>query len=693
MKKYNVISLRIWIPVWVSLIFVMLIAVTIVNQQVIFNSEVVKLSKQFITHDTSSLIQEMEKELKLHNFVSAAQALTIRGIHREYKVLAILDSQGLVKYSIKKIWDGKFANNIFEEFDDNLFQTTYETLTSKTVVISDKQLIIGYFPVTFERQAREIRPSQSGILYLVYDLSLAQGSLWNKVWQSSQWPLFMSILSVLLIIGLLNVYISIPLKHLMSVTKQIAKGDLKVESKLHGSGELIRLGSSINEMSRNIEEHQQLLQYMANYDSLTGLANRYEFKRQVELRLTSDKNTQLPAAVCYMDLDQFKVINDNCGHAAGDQLLKQLSTLLLSEISSGDSLARMGGDEFGVLMIDVSIDDAHQRASHLLNVIQNFVFLWEGELYKIGVSIGLAPISVPYTFEALLKDVEAACYLAKETGRNQIHLYDKGDTDVKQRHTVMLWVAKINQAIERDSFCLYGQTIESLSDSSDIHYEILLRMIGEDGEVIAPGLFLPIAEQYDLIKKIDHWVISKAFKLLSSNETFLKKVTFCSINLSGQSMTDKSILNLIIEKFNETELSPSKICFEITETAAISNLNMARKFMGELKELGCKFALDDFGSGLSSFAYLKSLPVDYLKIDGMFVKDMAEDEVDHAMVKSINEIGQTLGMKTIAEFVENNLIKGMLKSLNVDYVQGYGIGKPQPFLEIIDAITMTEEKG
>jgi EAL domain-containing protein (putative c-di-GMP-specific phosphodiesterase class I) len=242
----------------------------------------------------------------------------------------------------------------------------------------------------------------------------------------------------------------------------------------------------------------------------------------------------------------------------------------------------------------------------------------------------------------------------------------------------MQWVARINQAIEEDRFCLYAQSIVPLDGSTDKHYELLIRMEDEKGGIIPPGAFLPAAERYDLISKLDRWVIEKTFSLLTVNPTFLEQINFCSINLSGQSLTDPEILEYIITQLDESGVQGEKICFEITETAAIYNLNIAMKFISTLKGLRCRFALDDFGSGLSSFAYLKNLPVDYLKIDGMFVKNIVDDPIDHAMVKSINEIGQVMGMKTIAEFVENNKIKDKLREIGVNYVQGFGIDKPQP---------------
>ncbi len=431
-------------------------------------------------------------------------------------------------------------------------------------------------------------------------------------------------------------------------------------------------------------ELSEQLSYQASHDALTGLINRFEFERRTERLLSTVRHDKGEHALCFMDLDQFKVVNDTCGHIAGDEMLRQLSSLLNETVRHRDSLGRLGGDEFGVLMEHCSLDDAHRVATSILKAIQDYQFSWEGHIFKVGVSMGLVPITetTPNLTE-LLKNADAACYMAKDQGRNRIHTYHPEDSELAQRHGEMQWVTRLNQALEDDRFCLYAQLILPLNESTDKHYELLIRMIDEKGKIILPGMFLPAAERYNLISKIDRWVVENAFGLLADNPVFRKQIKFCSINLSGQSITENEFLEFIINQLDESGIGGEKICFEITETSAISNLSKAIKFISTLKGLECRFALDDFGRGLSSFAYLRNLPVDYLKIDGMFVKDIVDDPIDRAMVKSINEIGQVMGMQTIAEFVENDNIKGILNEIGVNYVQGYGIGKPLPFDELL----------
>jgi diguanylate cyclase (GGDEF)-like protein/PAS domain S-box-containing protein len=430
---------------------------------------------------------------------------------------------------------------------------------------------------------------------------------------------------------------------------------------------------------------EEKLIYQSSHDELTGLVNRREFERRAEELLASMVDGRSAHAACYIDLDQFKVVNDTCGHAAGDELLRQLGALLKKSIRKGDTLSRLGGDEFGVLIKNCSIEDSFKVASYIKSIIENYRYIYEGQSFRVSASMGLVPIfDAKTTLSLLLKNADAACYLAKDYGRNRIHIYNDSDEDSTQRHGEMHWVNRIQKALAENQFCLYAQRIESLKDCNKLHYELLIRMQDVNGIIIPPGAFLAATERYNLIVQLDLWVIDKTFCLLHLNPSFLDKVDFISVNLSGQSLTDENVLAFIISKFRQYKIDGKKFCFEITETAAISHIMMAKQFILELKQFGCKFALDDFGSGLSSFGYLKTLPIDYLKIDGIFVKDIVDDKIDYAMVKAINEIGHTMGMQTIAEFVENKGIKEMLIELGVDYAQGFGVHKPQPFEEILD---------
>jgi len=526
--------------------------------------------------------------------------------------------------------------------------------------------------------------------------------VYQRLWDKAVIILFSNLVKTFLVsIAIFFVFQRMITRHLVTMANFTRRLDLnnldkplilnRKQTPKSNNDELGLLVNSLNSMQKRLnseittnKEAQTLLTYQATHDSLTGLINRYEFERRVENLISPDVKITNEHAICYIDLDQFKVINDSCGHTAGDELLRQLSLKLKSILRQRDTLARLGGDEFGVLVENCSLVNARRVAQSILNVVQAFRFSWEGHNFKVGASIGLVHIDQnTLNLSQLMRDADAACYLAKEKGRNRIHLFHYEDSEIAQRHDEIQWVERLEHALENERFRLYSQVIEPLKNNSDKHFEILIRMLDESGRVITPNHFLPAAERYNLITNIDQWVITQVFKLLSNNPTFLNSLSSCSINLSGPSVSNPEFRNFVISQFNKFGISGSKICFEITETAAISNFDSAMKFVTALKSIGCKFSLDDFGSGLSSFAYLKNIPVDYLKIDGMFVKDMLVEPINRAMVKSINDIGHTMGIKTVVEFVENDDIKSAAKEMGVDYAQGYGIGKPLDFKQLV----------
>ncbi|MDE1164256.1 MAG: EAL domain-containing protein [Pseudomonas sp.] len=426
------------------------------------------------------------------------------------------------------------------------------------------------------------------------------------------------------------------------------------------------------------------LSWQATHDALTGLANRREFEYRLELTLASLARQQGRHSLMFLDLDQFKLVNDTCGHAAGDELLRHICTLLQSGLREGDTLARLGGDEFGILLENCPPEVAEKIAETLRQTVQNLHFVWKGRPFVTTISIGLVHITqAPTTLESSLRAADMACYMAKEKGRNRVQVYHADDTELSMRFGEMAWVQRLHMALEENRFCLYAQEIAALgrSDNQGGHIEILLRLHDESGRVILPESFIPAAERYGLMTALDRWVVHNVFKVIQQcmNEAPKGPLAMCAINLSGISIGDDEFLGYLREQFQRFAIAPQLICFEITETAAISNLGSAIRFINELKSLGCKFSLDDFCAGMSSFAYLKHLPVDYLKIDGSFVKDMLDDPVNRAMVEVINHIGHVMGKQTIAEFVETPLIEQALLEIGVDYAQGYLIERPQVF--------------
>lgn len=434
------------------------------------------------------------------------------------------------------------------------------------------------------------------------------------------------------------------------------------------------------------------LSYQESHDSLTGLFNRRAFEQRLDELLKQNSTQPLEHAVCHINIDRFKVINETCGPAAGDELLVELAELLKKRVRHRDTLARIGGDEFGIIMRDCSLEHAEHVANNLLELLGELRFNWHGKRYAVGASIGLVPLTDRgNSISNVLGSADAACHAAKDKGGHRVFMFKNDDTELAKRHGHMRWVSRINRALDEDRFRLSFQPIAPVepADTPPVHYELLIRMQDEFGNMVAPGAFLPAAELYSLSTKLDRWVLSSAFEWLDNHPRHVDELSLCAINLSGHSLGDDQFLDFVVDLFVSSRVPASKICFEITETAAIANVEHASRFIGTLKALGSRFALDDFGSGLSSFAYLKTLPVDYLKIDGMFIRDINEDPIHLAMVQSINEVGHLMGMETVAEFVENDEIVKVLREVGVDYAQGYGICPPRP-LEIFERAEQQE---
>jgi diguanylate cyclase (GGDEF)-like protein len=492
--------------------------------------------------------------------------------------------------------------------------------------------------------------------------------------------------------------ISQPIRDMTAALKRFMIGSQQVSHGKNTLPEIKSLQSTINQISREmqhveadmrhrIQDAQAQLRYQARHDALTGLVNRQELERRLQQALQDVKLHRANHVFCYMDLDQFRVINDTCGHLAGDEMLRQISMILSQRIRAEDTFARLGGDEFGLLLSYCQVEKAIEIAAQLRQMVETFRFMHEGRLFQTGISIGIVEITSD------LKDVgqitrhaDAACYVAKDNGRNQIHLFHPEDDVLLKRHVEMEWVIRINEAIEHNEFVLYCQGIFPLQNKElPPFYEILIRKRDEHGGIIPPAEFLPSAERYHLMTKIDRWVIQHAFMALqplfrmqSSIKPFI-----VSINLSGMSLGDAQLLPYIQNCFETYEIPPTHVCFEVTETSAIINIDNTIKLILELQKLGTRFMLDDFGSGMSSFSYLKHLPVNFLKMDGAYVKDITSSKVDLAMAKAIQSVAQSMEIQTIAEYVEDEATLDCLKEMGVAYAQGFYLNRPLPLSEAL----------
>jgi diguanylate cyclase (GGDEF)-like protein/PAS domain S-box-containing protein len=477
---------------------------------------------------------------------------------------------------------------------------------------------------------------------------------------------------------------------LRSVVRDVNVGGAIYEQQLSYIGETNQLRIYSWDVT-NLHEMTKQMAYQASHDALTGLLNRREFEQHLERAIQSAVFEDKLHALCYIDLDQFKIVNDTCGHIAGDELLRQLTSLLRKHVRDSDSLARLGGDEFGLLFIGCPMERAAELADNLRQVISEFVFMWESQSFKVGASIGLVEINRSSgSLAEVLSAADSACYAAKEMGRNRLYMYHPNDAVVSRNVSEMNWTHRIRHALDRNDFILYYQTIESLVDADEQHCEILLRMIDVDGSTVLPGAFIPAAERFGLMGEIDKWVVDHSLDIIRDGGYNFKSY---SINLSGQTLGNPSVMNTIIDEISKSDVNPELICFEITETAMITNFTSADKYIKTIRGMGCKFALDDFGTGLSSFSYLKSLPVDRLKIDSHFIRDIVEDEINSTMVMSINVVGHSMSLLTVAEGVEDKQILESLRKIGIDYAQGYALSRPQPFAGQHRPLSKSAEAG
>jgi diguanylate cyclase (GGDEF)-like protein len=484
-----------------------------------------------------------------------------------------------------------------------------------------------------------------------------------------------------------------PILSLTHTVSRIGEGHLDERVELCGQAELGMLQRGVNHMAAHLQTMQDQMQekidratarliYQASHDALTGLINRREFEQRLERTLQSALQQGREHALCYMDLDQFKVINDSCGHAAGDELLRQLALLLKGNLRERDTLARLGGDEFALLLENCSIQDALEVADTFRAEVQRFRFKWGDRIFSVGMSVGMVAINADSgTAASLMSAADAACYVAKDRGRNQIHLYESRDSDLVRHRGEMQWVARIHRALEEHRLRLSWQEIRRADGGVDSarHVELLLRMVDDDGSEILPMAFIPAAERYSIMPALDSWVIEETLRLCQ-NYLEAKREQHClfAVNLSGASLKDPVFRRMLLARLDENPVLGPHLCFEITETAAIGNLAVVNEFIDAMRAFGCSFALDDFGSGLSSFTYLKNLKVDYLKIDGAFVRDIAGNAIDRSMVEAIHRIGHQMGLRTVAEYVESDQILALLRQMGVDYVQGSCIHRPEP---------------
>lgn len=687
--------LRFVVPLLILAVGTMILASAWTFELRAISQSLLKVSEQQLRSNASFVAAEVEAAVRNRDFAEARAALeraiaipTLREIH-------FVEPDGTIRFSSGRSLAGR--RFVDEPTTAGLHRDVPFGSNLNVAVLTDpdRSRLIGRFPVQMRVQPGELMPVRSGALYLVYDLSdmLAehQAALNERMLRRTALLVTIAIGFWLLLRSLLLRRID----RLITATRQVGQGRFDVDFDDGGRDELGDLARELDRMTAGLRDQADHLSYLADHDAVTGLLNRVGFEAATELALVDLRTRKAHFAVCLLDIDSLRVINDTQGHLAGDELLRAFAGLLEDALPDALAIARVGGDEFAAL-VDIDrgkpLDDIGQ---HIAEHIRTFRFERRGERFGIQASTGIIALTpdIRDSGEAL-SAADAACYRAKETQRGSIHI---GSADAMRSDVLegsMRWVSRIHEALDEDRLELFAQRIEALHDgASSLHFEVLVRMRDRDGTVVEPGRFLAAAERYNLVGRIDRWVIGSTLEWLDRHRQALDRIATCSINLSGVSLADPGLLDEVSERLRRhPELDPSILCFEVTETAAIRNLDQAHGFISRMRQLGCRFALDDFGTGLSSFEYIKRLPVDLIKIDGLFVRDIHRNPVDRAIVKAIHEIASEAGMRTIAEFVENDAILTTLRSIGVDYGQGYGIAHPAPIDMLLDESDASREK-
>jgi diguanylate cyclase (GGDEF)-like protein len=453
---------------------------------------------------------------------------------------------------------------------------------------------------------------------------------------------------------------------------ELAASPLRVE------GELVGAVVLLHDITELRGQHRQM-SYQATHDALTGLVNRRDFERRLDEAGETARRGEASHMLCYLDLDRFKIVNDTSGHLAGDSMLREVAKLLREAVRDSDTVARLGGDEFGMLLVGCPLDKARQIADDVCRSIANYRFVWHDRVFNIGVSIGLIEIGREAgTVEQLLAAADSACYVAKKEGAGRVSVYSARDEALARSTGEIEWLQRLQSALKEERFALYYQPIVSAfgNDSDGPSMEVLVRMVDESGAEIPPSEFVHAAERYRLMASVDRWVVHNTLGALARNAFQLARDRCVAMNISGQTLSDPLFLEFVVETLDQTGVPPDQVCFEIAESAVVNNLEQARRFVGVLHGMGCKFTIDDFGSGVGSFSSLKSLPLDYLKLDGSFMRNLARDSVSQTMVTAMIKLARTLNFKIIAEQVEDSAALDAARKMGVDYVQGYVIARP-----------------
>jgi len=674
------LPLRYTIPGVILVVGAALLLFDYLNERRLLNERLHRYSETELRVLAASAAGELEAAFRQDREARVGATFERLGGNRLIDLAAFVDHGGRVVWSTEARLEGVA---VVETGALGLGAILRDARQERQVVLRhepDPPGLMGAFPVQMRGETRTFLPEATGWLLVHYDLAARRDELYQELRSHTlSYGAVLSLLCVALWLLFRHALLK-RVQRLMLASRSIAKGEYNVELDIGGGDEIAELAGDFRAMAGALQRHSEQLGFLSRHDPLTGLLNRRGLETALADAILGARQDGRQSVLCYLDIDGFRVINDTQGHAAGDELLQRVARLLTEGLPRA-AVARLAGDEFAALLPLTEGTGVRERAEEVHALLADLRFAWGGESYQVRFNMGVMPIEgAAIDAEQALSLAGAACYAAKESAHERIRIWRPGDPGLEDRTGQMHWVSRIQSALDADRFVLWAQEIlPAAGRSKNLHLEVLVRMLDSRGVPILPGRFLPAAERYRLIGQIDQWVIRNTFDQLAAHPDHLDRVEMCSINLSGMSLDDPVVLELIAQGLEYTGGFPAhRVCFEITETEAVTHLETATRFLERLRALGCRFALDDFGSGVSSFGALKSLDVDLIKIDGLFVRGVAHDPMDLAIVRSINDIAHEMGKLTVAEFVESREILHIVRRIGVDYMQGNAIGRAVP---------------
>ncbi len=688
------LPLRYMVPAVIFLVGAALTSVYFVNELRLMQQRLHDDAEDHLRVLATLTAGDIEAAFRLGDLSEARAAIERLAGNSRIRTGLLVDHSGNIVFSSNVRLIGRRATEIDSRIA-SIFQEAVEGQGVVTRHWRDPDGVAGAFPIHMRTDPESFLPQETGWLLIDTDLS----SLASRYRQDLGQRLLFYALALGLVSILFWLFFRTALLkrigRLTLATRKFAKGDFGDRPDIGTGDELSELAAEFRAMANHLQRHTEEMDYLSNHDGMTGLLNRHGFEQHLDGLLAHIRHSGGLYLLCYLDIDGCRVVNDSQGHAAGDSLLREVAARLRGGLPSDIPVGRLAGDEFAVLVPTTADADARQSAEEIQALTSDFRFEWNREKFRVAFNIGVVQIdrNVPNAGKALSL-ADAACYAAKESPHTRIRVWDQSEDTLAERHGEMHWVSRIQSALDQDRFELYAQPIFPARGEAGLHLELLVRMRDSRGSLVRPDRFLPAAEHYGLISQIDRWVLRKAFEVFRGNADIRGQLDMCAINLSALSLGNHDLVEMVRREVSTPGgLNANQLCFEVTETAAVTNLNVASGFIAELRRLGCRFALDDFGSGVSSFGYLKNLEVEFIKIDGLFVRGVLTDTTDRAIVRSINDIAHEMGKLTVAEFVESHELAEEMRQIGLDYLQGNGLARAQPLMTVLESAARKAVKG